>query len=135
MNKLQDVLNAVGTPDLGIQLPQIVVIGAQSVGKSSVIEGLVGRDFLPRGSGVVTRNPLVLRLTHVPAADERRLKDEKKEIEEQTENLSGKDKKINEKPIVLTIFSDRVVEDLSRVDLPGIIKVPIGDQPADIEVC
>lgn len=64
----------------------------QSVGKSSVIEGLVGRDFLPRGSGVVTRNPLVLRLTHVPAADERRLKDEKKEIEEQTENLSGKDK-------------------------------------------
>lgn len=29
MNKLQDVLNAVGTPDLGIQLPQIVVIGAQ----------------------------------------------------------------------------------------------------------
>lgn len=37
----------------------------QSCGKSSVLEGLVGRDFLPRGSGIVTRRPLVLQLMNV----------------------------------------------------------------------
>lgn len=44
----------------------------QSSGKSSVLESLVGRDFLPRGSGIVTRRPLVLQLVHVPPLEERR---------------------------------------------------------------
>lgn len=48
-----------------VQLPQIVVVGSQSAGKSSVIEGIVGRDFLPRGTGIVTRRPLLLHLVHV----------------------------------------------------------------------
>ena len=34
----------------------------QSSGKSSVLEAVVGRDFLPRGTGIVTRRPLVLQL-------------------------------------------------------------------------
>lgn len=45
-----------------LDLPQIAVVGDQSAGKSSVLESLVGKDFLPRGSGVVTRRPLVLQL-------------------------------------------------------------------------
>ena len=48
-----------------IELPQIVVVGAQSSGKSSVLESIVGRDFLPRGSGIVTRCPLVLNLKRI----------------------------------------------------------------------
>lgn len=44
----------------------------QSSGKSSVLESLVGRDFLPRGSGIVTRRPLVLQLVNVPPLEERR---------------------------------------------------------------
>ncbi|CAN0388180.1 unnamed protein product, partial [Ectocarpus fasciculatus] len=60
VNKLQDVFSAIGqTP---IDLPQIVVIGSQSSGKSSVLENVVGRDFLPRGTGIVTRRPLILQL-------------------------------------------------------------------------
>ena len=43
-----------------IEMPQIVVVGSQSTGKSSVLESIVGKDFLPRGSGIVTRCPLVL---------------------------------------------------------------------------
>lgn len=43
-------------------LPQIVVVGGQSSGKSSVLEAIVGRDFLPRGAGICTRRPLVLQL-------------------------------------------------------------------------
>ena len=42
-----------------------MVVGAQSTGKSSVLESIVGRDFLPRGSGIVTRCPLVLQLRRI----------------------------------------------------------------------
>lgn len=36
--------------------------GMQSSGKSSVLEAVVGRDFLPRGAGICTKRPLVLQL-------------------------------------------------------------------------
>lgn len=62
VNKLQDTFNAIGGD--AVDLPQIVVVGSQSSGKSSVLETIVGRDFLPRGSGIVTRRPLVLQLIH-----------------------------------------------------------------------
>jgi GTP-binding protein EngB required for normal cell division len=59
--KLQDAFNAIDSQN-SVELPQIVVVGSQSTGKSSVLESIVGRDFLPRGSGIVTRCPLVLQL-------------------------------------------------------------------------
>lgn len=58
VNKLQDAFSAVGVNN-PVDLPQIAVIGSQSSGKSSVLENIVGKDFLPRGSGIVTRRPLV----------------------------------------------------------------------------
>lgn len=60
-SKLQDVFGALGQPTT-IDLPQVVAIGSQSSGKSSVLEAIVGRNFLPRGSGICTRRPLVLQL-------------------------------------------------------------------------
>lgn len=55
--------------DLKIQLPQVAVIGSQSSGKSSVLEALVGRDFLPRGPDICTRRPLILQLVrHTPVS-------------------------------------------------------------------
>lgn len=51
--------------DKEISLPRIAVLGTQSSGKSSLLENIVGLDFLPRGSGVVTRRPLELRLVHL----------------------------------------------------------------------
>uniref|UniRef100_A0A6Q2ZJ13 Dynamin-1-like protein n=1 Tax=Esox lucius TaxID=8010 RepID=A0A6Q2ZJ13_ESOLU len=122
INKLQDVFNTVGA-DI-IQLPQIAVVGTQSSGKSSVLEALVGRDLLPRGTGVVTRRPLILQLVHVDPDDRRKTSDE---------NVSGNNKGITDEPIHLKIFSPHVVN-LTLVDLPGITKVPVGDQPKDIEV-
>ncbi len=41
----------------------------KSSGKSSVLENLVGRDFLPRGTGIVTRRPLILQLIYTPKQD------------------------------------------------------------------
>jgi dynamin 1-like protein len=72
ISKLQDVFATVGHRESEVQLPQIVVVGSQSAGKSSVIEGIVGRDFLPRGTGIVTRRPLLLHLVHVPLDDSQR---------------------------------------------------------------
>ncbi len=37
----------------------------QSSGKSSVLEAVVGKDFLPRGTGIVTRRPLLLQLVRL----------------------------------------------------------------------
>lgn len=145
MNRLQDVLISVGVKHAGIDLPQIVVVGAQSVGKSSVLESLVGRDFLPRGTGIVTRRPLLLQLRHRPGTEEwgefghiglsTRFEDfdqVRKEIERETERITGRAKLISPLPITLKIYSPHVI-DLTLVDLPGITKVPVGDQPLDIE--
>lgn len=61
VNKLQDIFAQLGSQST-IELPQVAVVGSQSSGKSSVLEALVGRDFLPRGSDICTRRPLVLQL-------------------------------------------------------------------------
>lgn len=66
VNKLQDTFNHIGGDS--VDLPQIVVVGSQSSGKSSVLETIVGRDFLPRGQGIVTRRPLILQLIHTPSS-------------------------------------------------------------------
>uniref|UniRef100_A0A8D0DBW5 Dynamin-1-like protein n=1 Tax=Sander lucioperca TaxID=283035 RepID=A0A8D0DBW5_SANLU len=128
INKLQDVFNTVGA-DI-IHLPQIAVVGTQSSGKSSVLESLVGRDLLPRGTGIVTRRPLILQLVNVDPGDARKNDDK---IENETARISGNNKGISDDPIHLKIFSPHVVN-LTLVDLPGITKVPVGDQPNDIEV-
>ena len=47
-------------------------MGSQSSGKSSVLEALVGRDFLPRGQDICTRRPLVLQLVQTPRRAEDR---------------------------------------------------------------
>ncbi|XP_061705783.1 dynamin-1-like protein isoform X8 [Cydia pomonella] len=156
INKLQDVFNTVGAD--AIQLPQIIVLGTQSSGKSSVIESLVGRSFLPRGPGIVTRRPLILQLVYSPKdSKEHRSAEEgtvnieewgkflhtkdkiytdfdqiRQEIERETDRMAGNNKGICPEAINLKIYSTKVVN-LTLVDLPGITKVPIGDQPEDIE--
>lgn len=47
----------------------IIYFKSKSSGKSSVLEGLVGKTFLPRGTGIVTRRPLVLQLIYCPLDD------------------------------------------------------------------
>ncbi|KAJ2886867.1 vacuolar protein sorting-associated protein 1 [Coemansia asiatica] len=80
VNKLQDAFSTVGVHN-PVDLPQIVVIGSQSSGKSSVLENIVGRDFLPRGTGIVTRRPLILQLINRPASVANGDADNKKEGE------------------------------------------------------
>lgn len=69
VNKLQDIFAQLGSEST-IELPQVAVVGSQSSGKSSVLEALVGRDFLPRGSDICTRRPLVLQLLQTKTGEE-----------------------------------------------------------------
>ena len=54
------------------------------------------------------------------------------EISAQTNKIAGMSKNISMEPISLTIYSSKLV-DLTLVDLPGLTKVPVKGQPADIE--
>uniref|UniRef100_A0A8C2XGU7 Interferon-induced GTP-binding protein Mx n=1 Tax=Cyclopterus lumpus TaxID=8103 RepID=A0A8C2XGU7_CYCLU len=141
VNKLQDAFSSIGQA-CNLDLPQIAVVGGQSAGKSSVLENFVGRDFLPRGSGIVTRRPLVLQLISATAewAEFLHCKGKKftdfdevrQEIEGETDRVTGANKGISPVPINLRVYSPHVLN-LTLIDLPGITKVPVGDQPADIE--
>ncbi|XP_078685135.1 dynamin-1-like isoform X37 [Branchiostoma floridae x Branchiostoma belcheri] len=142
VNKLQDAFSQVGHR-MDLDLPQIAVVGGQSAGKSSVLENFVGRDFLPRGSGIVTRRPLVLQLIHNPKAEYGEFLHAKgkmfsdfheirAEIEAETDRMTGSNKGISPVPINLRVYSPHVLN-LTLIDLPGMTKVPVGDQPPDIE--
>lgn len=125
-------------------LPSVAVVGGQSSGKSSVLESIVARDFLPRGSGIVTRRPLVLQLHktddgqqeyaefgHLPR---RRFTDfgvVRKEIADETDRITGKTKQISPVPIHLSIYSPNVVN-LTLIDLPGLTKVAVEGQSETI---
>lgn len=155
INKLQDVFAVVG--EHRVDLPQIVVVGSQSSGKSSVLESLVGRSFLPRGTGIVTRAPLILqmvrynreereqmleatkndkikewaRFLHNPERVFHNFDEVRNEIKSRTDFLAGSNRGITNEPIVLKVYTNQY--DLTFVDLPGITKVAVGDQPENID--
>ncbi|XP_048128027.1 dynamin-related protein 3A isoform X3 [Rhodamnia argentea] len=148
VNKLQDIFAQLGSQST-IELPQVAVVGSQSSGKSSVLESLVGRDFLPRGNEICTRRPLVLQLLqtkpkpdgaeeeygeflHLPGKRFYDFSEIRREIQAETEREAGGNKGVSDKQIRLKIFSPNVL-DITLVDLPGLTKVPVGDQPSDIE--
>lgn len=153
INKLHNIFQRCGLAN-PIDLPQIVVVGAQSSGKSSVLEAIVGFDFLPRGSGVVTRSPILIQLNklkpsrdaasngpvpdrwveflHAPDRMFVSDSDVQDEILRETERIAGKNKQLSPTAIIMKVYSKDVV-DLTLIDLPGLTKVPVGDQPADIE--
>jgi GTP-binding protein EngB required for normal cell division len=126
----------------GIQLPTIVVVGDQSSGKSSVLESLAGIS-LPRGQGICTRVPLVMRLQNHPLpqpelllefngktvfTDEAHVSDA---INIATEEIAGSAKGISNTPLTLVVKKNGV-PDLTMVDLPGITRVPVHGQPDNI---
>ncbi|XP_031690736.1 dynamin-3 isoform X10 [Oncorhynchus tshawytscha] len=141
INKLQDAFSSIGQ-SCNLDLPQIAVVGGQSAGKSSVLENFVGRDFLPRGSGIVTRRPLILQLCfnkaeyaeflHCKGRKFVDFEEVRAEIEAETDRITGSNKGISPIPINLRVYSPNVLN-LTLIDLPGMTKVAVGDQPLDIE--
>ncbi|KAM4044062.1 interferon-induced GTP-binding protein Mx-like [Anomaloglossus baeobatrachus] len=140
---LIDSLRSFGV-EKDLALPAIAVIGDQSSGKSSVLEALSGVT-LPRGTGIVTRCPLELKLKksapsspwggtisyrnckttiHEPSAVEN-------EVRRAQDIVAGSGKGISHELITLEIISPNV-PDLTLIDLPGITRIALPNQPPDI---
>jgi replication fork clamp-binding protein CrfC len=143
MIEIRSILQGVGQSGT-LTLPSIVVIGSQSSGKSSVLEAIVGHEFLPKGSNMVTRRPIELTLVNTP--------DAKAEYGEFPALGLGKitdfssiqrtltdlnlavpvEQCVTDDPIQLSIFSPNV-PDLQLIDLPGYIQVVGKDQPVELK--
>lgn len=134
-----DELRAYGLENQ-ISLPRIVVLGTQSSGKSSLLQNIVGLDFLPRGSGVVTRRPLELRLVHLITKQKsyavfdvdkgKRYFDFSEvcqRIIDETNKVAGTATGIVDDPIRLTVYSNDC-PDLTIIDLPGITRIDMPGQ-------
>ncbi|XP_064595685.1 interferon-induced GTP-binding protein Mx-like [Liolophura sinensis] len=146
---LIDNLRAYGL-DKDVGLPAVAVIGDQSSGKSSTLEAISGIQ-LPRGSGIVTRCPLELRmkcdrgespvwsskLTYTDKHGEEHCKvmDHPEAVEgavrEAQDAMTDGDAGISSDLITLEVTSSSV-PDLTLIDLPGIARVAVEGQPLDI---
>ena len=143
MIEIRSILHKVGQSS-SLTLPSIVVIGSQSSGKSSVLEAIVGHEFLPKGSNMVTRRPIELTLVNTPASNDefgefpdlglRRITDFSSIQRTLTElNMAVPDTEcVSDDPIHLSIYSPNV-PDLSLIDLPGYIQVVGQNQPLQLK--
>ncbi|KAL2151814.1 hypothetical protein VTH82DRAFT_4997 [Thermothelomyces myriococcoides] len=143
MIEIRNLLQKVGQSS-AVTLPSIVVIGSQSSGKSSVLEAIVGHEFLPKGSNMITRRPIELTLVNDPDArtdygefpdlglskvtDFTLIQKTLTELNQSVpESLC-----VTDDPIRLVIHSPRI-PDLSLIDLPGYIQVAGENQPRELK--
>lgn len=143
MIEIRSILQKVDQSET-LQLPSIVVIGSQSSGKSSVLEAIVGHEFLPKGNNMVTRRPIELTLVNTPdsaaeyaefpALGLGKITDFTQIQKTLTDlNLAVPDSQaVSDDPIQLHIYSPNV-PDLTMIDLPGYIQVAASDQPGSLK--
>ena len=129
---------------------KVITVGNQSAGKSSVIEMMVGKQFLPRGKGIKTRCPIHVRMHQTPElaveeeyailrkdsseSNDKKLQDFDEvcaEIERRTDKRTD-GKNVSKEEILLDIYSPNY-PDLQFVDLPGFTKIALDRQDKDIE--
>lgn len=146
--EIRNILKSVDHESDSLTLPSIVVIGSQSSGKSSVLEAIVGHEFLPKGSNMVTRRPIELTLVHEEAKSGRdhvveygefpglgtgRITDFT-QIQKTLYDLNmavPAEECVSDAPIELCIHSPHV-PDLSMIDLPGYVQISSMDQPEEL---
>ncbi|KZT57938.1 hypothetical protein CALCODRAFT_523823 [Calocera cornea HHB12733] len=144
--EIRSILLSIDQSD-SLKLPSIVVIGSQSSGKSSVLEAIVGHEFLPKGNNMVTRRPIELTLIHAPAAEGNAAEygefpalglgkiTDWKEIQKTLVELNQAvpaEECVSDKPIDLRIHSPHV-PDLTLIDLPGYVQISSLDQPEELK--
>ncbi len=146
--EVRNILKSIDHDSDELTLPSIVVIGSQSSGKSSVLEAIVGHEFLPKGSNMVTRRPIELTLIHTPATGGKgsvveygefpgtgmgKVKDFKQIQKTLFDmNMAVPEKEcVSDTPIELRIYSPHV-PDLTMIDLPGYVQLSSMDQPEEL---
>ncbi|XP_077227781.1 dynamin related protein 5A [Tasmannia lanceolata] len=78
-NRLQAAAVAFGEK---LPIPEIVALGGQSDGKSSLLEALLGFRFNVREVEMGTRRPLILQMVHDPSASDPRCRFQEEDSEE-----------------------------------------------------
>ncbi|KAI1466473.1 dynamin family protein [Daldinia caldariorum] len=143
MIEIRNILSRIGQSGT-LTLPSIVVIGSQSSGKSSVLEAIVGHEFLPKGSNMVTRRPIELTLINTPdsVAEYGEFPDlglgkiyDFSSIQRTLTELNQavpESQCVSDDPIRLSISSPNI-PDLSLIDLPGYIQVVGQNQPLELK--
>ncbi|KAL2327642.1 hypothetical protein Fmac_021069 [Flemingia macrophylla] len=134
-NRLQGAAVAFGET---LPIPEIVAVGGQSDGKSSLLEALLGFRFNVREVEMGTRRPLILQMVHDPSALEPRCRFQEEDSEEygspvvlasaiadiiksRTEALLKKTKTaVSPKPIVMRAEYAHC-PNLTIIDTPGFV--------------
>lgn len=142
VDRMREILH-----DEKINLPEIVVVGDQSVGKSSVLEAISGIQ-LPRAQNICTRCPLELRIKSTTENEYAVIRSSKSseqngkiiqdldqiadEVTRLTNEIAGKGANVSSDPIYLTVYKRDVIYDLTLIDLPGITRNPLPGQAKNI---
>ncbi|GJJ08304.1 hypothetical protein Clacol_002515 [Clathrus columnatus] len=145
--EIRSILLSIDQND-ALKLPSIVVIGSQSSGKSSVLEAIVGHEFLPKGNNMVTRRPIELTLIHSPPSQTGQAEEygefpslglgkihDFAQIQRTLTDLNlavPASEAVSNDPIELKIHSP-YVPDLTLIDLPGYVQIASMDQPETLK--
>ena len=140
-----ELINQLQTLHLSVDLPSLVVIGAQSSGKSSLINHLCGYEILPIGMDMITKQPLILQLVHLEGSIDDDSEDEEyaeflhlknsipiQQVQDELLAVAKAIQHISSSPIYLKLYSKHVVN-LTLIDLPGLIQIPTIHQPNDLD--
>lgn len=141
--EIQELLSRVGFTSK-MNLPTIIVVGSQSSGKSSVLEHVAGKDFLPRGQGIVTRRPVIIQKLIDPQTQAdyclldsfpgRKITDfeaVRAYLQERMEEAAKGPTGVSSEPVVVRIYVREGVT-LSMIDMPGLTKIALQGQPSDL---
>jgi hypothetical protein len=133
----------------GWRPPQLVVIGAESSGKSSLLERLVMMPILPTAEGICTRLPIHVRLRNMAQAQAPRLEvyslvnnrteegpfdvpmqsgalDVRDKMQEVLQREHGRVEGVSADRIIILHVHGPHVPSLDVVDMPGLIAAPAG---------
>jgi len=137
--EIQELLSQIGFTSK-MNLPTIIVVGSQSSGKSSVLEHIAGKDFLPRGQGIVTRRPVIIqKLVDSSSPADYALLDQypnkritdfefvRNYLQEKMNEAARTDLGVATEPVVVKIFVREGVT-ISMIDMPGLTKIALQGQ-------
>ena len=139
----------------GWQPPQLVVVGEESSGKSSVLERLMMTPLLPRADNICTRLPIHVRLRRSDRAEPPKLEvfnvktnttergpytiaaqsgaaDVSEEMGRIIREEQGALKGVSASRIIILHISSPEVPFLDLIDMPGLVTAPSGDEPSDM---
>lgn len=134
-----------------LEFPQVIVVGQESAGKSSVLERICMQDIFPRDVNLCTRMPIELHLQRTELVNSKKIAVKIKfnlgtnssyesgnmtsinEIHRQIKKCieMAKSMGLTDYPLIVEIKSP-IVPNLKLVDLPGVIGNLLKDEPSNI---